>query len=162
MWEGILMRPVVVDAGVEFADDVPVLDRGDGDVELVGEGVVRLLVAATVLQSLDIVEVGGDEAVGVIFGCEGYRATHHVVVESAVHRSGAVVVVSDPAAGVADLQPLIELGVDLTHDREALEVILAVAHVAAHVHEVAGNIVVDLVVSPDTVRLCSCEKAVFL
>ena len=79
----VLMRPVVVDTGVELSRDVPSRQGSGNKLDLVGEHVVHLLVTATVLQMLDIVVVSGDVTVGIVFRvCRG-KTTDNLLIETA-------------------------------------------------------------------------------
>ena len=75
------MCPIIVGLDVEFTDDIPVFQWGNGNTYLLGKPIVDFVLTTAVLQGLDVVDVGHVVAVGVFQGTYRTAATEYIVIE---------------------------------------------------------------------------------
>ena len=120
-----------------FQIDVPVFDRFDYYLQLVGTPVLLVVLFTTFFQ-LDDFHIGSVMSVRVYYET-GRPAACNVVIEQSRQVGGAVVILACPFRCIVHSQPVCNLEVELTIQCVAVKLIFAVAQQTKLVQEVTAQ-----------------------
>ena len=157
-----LMSPVVIGLYVHLAIDVPILERSNGQTNLLRQLIIIYLIATTILQNTNIVDITHQITIWIIHGTNRTSTTHDIIIKIIIQISMTAIVLTSPTSTIAQLHILTDLRINFSSQIVTLGVITTITNQTTLLQVVSGSIVSKfLVTTTHTSVMLLRERATF-